>query len=101
MISTISTVNHEYEVAKAGRLTFYNYTASKIFCVQIGLVWLGEDFVAGADKDAWLNGFTQEQVDIAMRHHLWQIKYLFTPNTYRWYQRILMAFYFLTGWKPK
>lgn len=101
VISTISTVNQEYLRAKNGRLTFFNYTASKQFCYEIGLVWLGDDFVANADQDAWLAGFNQHQVDIAMRHHLWQVKYLFTPSTYSWYQRIFMALYFLTGWKPK
>jgi hypothetical protein len=94
------TVDQQYLKAKAGRSLFFDYTASKQFCYQCGLVWLGDDFIAGADKDAWLHSFTQEQVDIAMRHHLWQVKCLFTPSFYRWYQRLLLAFFFLTGWKP-
>jgi hypothetical protein len=86
--------------AKGDRRTFFNYTASKQFCYEIGLVWI-DGMVEAPDLDAWLHGFTQEQVDIAMRHHLWQVKFLFTPRTYRWWQRILLAFFFLTGWGLK
>ncbi len=60
-------------------------------------MWLGDDFVRAADADAAAYGFTQEQVDIAMRHHLWQVARLFNPKTYKWHARIALAFHFLFG----
>lgn len=101
MTSRIFTINNEYLKAKGEHRMFFNYAASRQFCHEIGLQWLGDDFVVAADQDAWLHGFTQAQVDVAMRHHLWQVKFLFTPSSYLWWQRIFMAFYFITGWKPK
>lgn len=79
----------------------YNYEASIAFCEQIGLLWLGEEFLKDADKEAFELKFTQKQLDAAMRHHLWQTKYLFDPATYKFSGRLLLAFYFLTGIKPK
>ena len=75
----------------------YDYTASEAYCKSIGLFWLGDDFVRDADTEAHALGFTQEQVEAAMRHHLWQVKWLFTPSTYNWKQRILLALHFLFG----
>lgn len=79
----------------------YDYSASKQYCKNIGLVWLGDDFVREADTEAFQLNFTQEQVNAAMKHHLWQVKWLFDPTHYSYFQRILLAFYFLTGRKPK
>lgn len=93
------TPEQQYLKAKGDRTLFFDYTASKKFCDEIGLKWLGDDFLAQPDKDAWLNGFTQTQVDIAMRHHLWMVKHLFSPSSYRWWQRILLALFFLLKWK--
>lgn len=98
---TQSAMDQLYLKAKAERSLYYDYTASRQFCQEIGLIWLGDNFVAAADKDAWSNIFTQPQVDIAMRHHLWQIKILFTPKNYSWRGRLLMALFFILGWKPK
>lgn len=75
----------------------YDYDGSKNYCEQIGLVWLGDDFVRAADMDAYQYGFTQAQVDIAMRHHLWQIHHLFDPKSYGLKQRFLLACHFLFG----
>ncbi len=75
----------------------YDYTASRAYCEEIGLLWLGEDFVRNADADAYKFAFTQEQVDVAMKHHLWQVRYLFTPQSYPALSRIKLAFYFLFG----
>lgn len=80
---------------------YYDYIASKAYCESIGLQWLGDDFVRSADAEAHEYLFTQEQVDVAMRHHLWQVLWLFTPSNYNWFSRVLLVFYFLTGWKPK
>jgi len=79
----------------------YDYTASKEFCKEIGLIWLGDQFISDVDADAALHNFTQEQVDVAMKHHLWQVKFLFTPKSYTYVSRIKLAIYFLTGWKPR
>jgi len=79
----------------------YDYTPSRDYCAQIGLVWLGDDFVRAADQEAQDLLFTQAQVEAAMRHHLWQVKWLFTPSHYKWYQRLLLSLYFIVGWMPK
>lgn len=77
----------------------YDYTTSKSYCGQIGLKWLGDDFVRNADEDAFKAGFTQEQVDIAMKHHLWQVAWLFNPKSYGFFQRIALALHFIFGGK--
>lgn len=79
------------------KILHYDYTESYQYCEDIGLHWLGDDFLIEADKDAFLTGFTQNQVDVAMRHHLWQVRHLFNPKSYKWYQRILLAFHFIFG----
>ena len=86
--------------AKLIRKLYFDYTASKKYCKSIGLEWLGDDWVRAADEEAHLLKFSQKQVDAAMRHHLSQIKYLFTPKAYKYSQRIMLAFWFLTGWQP-
>lgn len=78
----------------------FSYAESKDFCEKLGLKWLGDEWVRNADDEAWLEGFSQKQVDVAMKHHLIQIKCLFSPNLYRWRDRALMAFYFISGWAP-
>lgn len=78
-------------------MTHYNYTTSKEFCTSIGLVWLGDDFIASADQAAFEANFTQAQVDMAMRHHLWQVKFLFAPQSYNYWGRIKIALWFLFG----
>ena len=78
----------------------YDYSRSRDYCQFIGLQWLGDDFVTGADAEAYFLEFTQEQVDAAMRHMLWHIKFLFTPQSYGAWQRIKIALWFLFGkWK--
>lgn len=75
----------------------YDYTASKQYCDSIGLKWLGDDFVRYADADARTLEFTQAQVDAAMRHHMWQVKFLFDPKSYNFLTRIKLALHFLLG----
>lgn len=77
----------------------YDYTNSKTYCEQIGLYWLGDDFqpLVNADAAAKAADFTQAQVDVAMMHHLYQIKLLFTPKSYKYLGRLKIAFLFLTG----
>lgn len=76
----------------------YDYTFTRNYCEQIGLVWFGDEYVAIADEDAYRNGFSQAQVDCAMKHTLLHVKTIFTPQRYTWSGRIILAFYFLTGW---
>jgi hypothetical protein len=80
----------------------YDYVASKKYCDIIGLQWLGDDFPAliAMDSEAKCLGFTQEQVDAGMRHHLWQVKNLFNPSNYTLKGRIMIAFHFLFGREP-
>ena len=75
----------------------YDYTEPKEYCKQIGLVWLGDDWVHAADSDAKSLNFTQAQVNCAMRHHLWQVKTLFNPKIYKLRQRLWLAAHFLFG----
>lgn len=75
----------------------YDYVESQNFCEKIGLRWLGDDFVRVADHAAYETGFTQHQVNIAMQHHLWQVRWLFCANNYSLWQRILLALHFLLG----
>lgn len=79
----------------------YKYTASKLYCEQIGLFWFGDDYAGliAADKEAKALGLTQDQVDGLMRQHLWQVRQLFEPKNYSLLQRLGFAFYFLTGIK--
>lgn len=81
----------------------YDYTASKAYAKQIGLTWLGDDFLGliNMDSNAFKLDCTQEQVDNGMRHHMWQVKWLFTPSNYCWYKRLGIAVYFLTGLRAK
>ena len=81
---------------------FYDYSRSKKYCYDLGLVWLGDDFVKHADAEAAGLGFSQYQVEAAMRHHLHQVRWLFTPQNYGFWGRIKLALYFLFGsYKPK
>lgn len=79
----------------------YDLTPSKDYAKQIGLIWLGDDYgpLLAVLADAERLNFTQEQLDAAMRHHLWQVKTLFTPSNYKFLGRLAIALYFLTGWK--
>lgn len=81
----------------------FSYEASQVFCKEIGLTWHGEEYPPLVEMDAVAKkfDFTQEQINEGMRHHLWQVRQLFNPKNYTLLQRIAMAFYFLTGVKPK
>lgn len=75
----------------------YDLTFTKNYCSQLGLQYLGDDWVAPAATEAYQLGFTQTQFDAAMKHHLFQVKTLFTAKTYKYSDRMKIAFYFLTG----
>lgn len=77
----------------------YDYAPSERYCFQIGLHWLGNEFppLKALDAEAKRFGLSQEQVNVFMRHHLLQIKFLFTPSTYPFLTRLKLAFHFLFG----
>ncbi len=79
----------------------YDYAASKAYCESIGPVWLGNDFLQDVDSEAFDLGFSLVQLDAALRHHLWQVSWLFNPKTYAWHQRIGLAIWFLFGYRRK
>lgn len=81
----------------------YDYSNSKSYCEQIGLMWLGDDYAGLVDADNLAKSLelTQYKVDELMRQHLWQTKIVLTPKNYGFWMRVMIAVYFLTGWKPK
>lgn len=79
----------------------YSYDRAKAYGELLGLKWMGDDFVRAADEEAKTLNFTQEQVDAAMKHHLWQVRYLFNPANLTLKQRIAAAAFFLFGKLPE
>lgn len=75
----------------------YDYTASKEYCEYVGLIWLDNQLLRSADEAAAAAGLTQEQVDVVMRHHLWSVRMLFDPKSYRFIGRLGLALHFLFG----
>ena len=75
----------------------YDLSPSREYCERIGLVWLGDDYLAPAMKEAFELGFTQAKFDAAMRHSMDHVKRLFTPSNYTWRQRLMLAAHFLFG----
>ena len=78
----------------------YNYEVWPDYCKAHGLIWIPE-WVENFDQLAKAHGYTQAQVDIAIQSHLVQVEHLFSPKTYNWKQRILLALWFLFGRKKK
>lgn len=81
----------------------YDYTSTKAYCKKIGLHWLGDDFsfLVSADKAAKDVGMTQQQVETVMVFHLSTTKYLWTPSTYKFIGRLVIAFCFLFNVMPR
>ena len=75
----------------------YDYTKSKLYVEQLGLVWFGDDYITQFDVEAEELAFTQEQVDAAMRGAIKHVKFIFTPTNFSYWTRIKIAFFFLTG----
>lgn len=74
----------------------YNYSGSKAYAKQIGMTF-DESWASDFDQQAKAFNFTQAQVDMALQHHLHQMKHIFTPSTYTMKQRILIALCFIFG----
>ncbi len=75
----------------------YDYTKSKAYAEQLGLIWFGDDYIAVFDTQAQFLGFTQDQMDGAVKSALSHVKFLFTPKNFTYWTRIKIAFFFLTG----
>lgn len=75
----------------------YDYTKSKLYLQQLGLVWFGDDYIAQFDAQAVGLGFTQEQVDAAMLAAIQHVKFLFTPKNFTYWARVKIALLFLIG----
>lgn len=76
--------------------TTYNYSSGEAYAKKLGLVWIPE-WVVNFDQHAAANRFTQAQVDIAIQHHLIQVRHLFNPSTYTFPRRIALALHFIFG----
>lgn len=76
----------------------YDYTKAKAFCAECGLIW-AEDWVPTADVEFQKAGLTQDQVDAMMRNYIWRMKYVFSPSTYSWKQRLGLALHFIVNLK--
>ena len=77
----------------------YNYTQSKAYAEHIGVAWLGDDYegLIHADNDAFSVGMDQDQVNVVMRHMLWHVKWLLTPDHYSPEERQKLAAHFAGG----
>jgi hypothetical protein len=74
----------------------YDYTAARADCEAKGLRWL-EDIVPDVDKRFAELNLSQQQVDGVMQLHAHYVGWLFTPQTYRPWHRVLLALHFLFG----
>lgn len=68
----------------------------RAYCAQLGMEFREQD-VPDADQQFEEAGLTQEQAEVCFRIHAHRIKYFFTPSTYVWKHRFLLALHFLFG----
>ena len=79
----------------------YNYSGVEKYARNIGVVWHSKWF-APFDEQAKVFGFTQAQIDVALQHHLWNVKNrIFNPKEYAFKDRIKIAASFLIGRRIK
>lgn len=79
-------------------MTNFNYESGIAYAKKLGLTWIPE-WVEDFDQQAAAHGYTQAQVDLAIQHHLQQVKHLFSTSTYTFRQRVLLALHFIFGRK--
>jgi hypothetical protein len=78
----------------------YDWRNPKRYCGLLGLKWLGDEYVEQFDNVAEDVGLSQRQLEKVVWHALSHVRYLFSPQNYRYRQRIAMAMWFLFGrWK--
>ena len=72
----------------------YNHQKAQSFCEYQGLVydWTQAEI---ADKTLYDAGLSQDSFDAAMQLHISEVKRLFTPKTYTFKCRVLLAAMFL------
>lgn len=78
----------------------FDYSFGEDYAKKLGLNWWPE-WVVYFDQQAGAHGFTQSQVDIAIQHHLWQVRHIFDARSYSFRQRLYLALHFLIGKKLK
>lgn len=74
----------------------YDYTAAKAATEARGLTWLAE-IVPDVDKRFAELNLTQAQVDGCLDMYGHYVKWLFTPQTYGFFHRVVLACHFLFG----
>lgn len=79
-----------------GMATTFDFSAARAECEAKDLFW-SQEFEREADKQMAGAALTQSQVDVVTRLHLDYVCWLFSPQTYRWTQRIALAWHFLFG----
>lgn len=78
----------------------YDYTIARETAADFGLT-VDESSLDQFDAMATAHEFTQTAVDAVLDLHLIQMHRHWTPSNWRWWQRIMIAVYFLTGGIPR
>lgn len=79
----------------------YDHEPSIVYVTQtLGMGW-DADFAARVDQVAHHLEITQEQFEVMVREYAWRIKTMFHPRSYTYWQRILMALYFINPFISK
>lgn len=76
----------------------YDFTPIRQYCEQIGIAFAEEDAVDFA-KAAEQADLTQAQFDAVLREYAGRVKYYSDTRTYSFWQRVKIAFYWLTGYR--
>lgn len=76
----------------------YDFTLIRQYCEQIGIAFAEEDAVNFA-KAVEQEDLTQAQFDAVLREYAGRVKYYSDTRTYSFWQRVKIAFYWLTGYR--
>ena len=79
-------------------LRTYSYDKAKARGQELGLKW-SDELANSADVLFTRLNLTQAEVDQLTVFHADVTHWMFSPSSYRWYQRIGLAFHFLFGRK--
>lgn len=74
----------------------YDYSQARQRCKEANLIF-ADVLIPHVDAEFNRAHLTQAQVDIVMDAHIWAVRYLFSPGSYSWLQRIALALHFLFG----
>ncbi len=79
----------------------YDHDNGKHYVVgKLGMQW-DKTFAERMDKVLFEAGISQHHFDVLVREHCWRVKYLLSPASYAWWQRVLFALYFLNPFAKK